>query len=50
MNIFLHSVSEHLTPLSPASKPPIDTVPDEFIISIETVEKCLMDTKVRKAP
>ena len=50
MNIFLHSVSEHLTPLSPASKPPIETVPDEFIISIETVEKCLMDTKVRKAP
>ena len=50
MNIFLHSVSAHLTPLTAESKPQIETVPDEYIITVEAVDKCLMATNTRKAP
>ena len=50
INVFFHSVSSHLDPLS---IPPINTeqdVPNKYIISITEVEHVLMKTDITKSP
>ena len=49
INVFLHSVSDNFTPLSPDRIPPICLCPDDFIIEPYTVARRLSKINTNKS-
>ena len=50
INEFFRSISEDLPPINPPAVSISEPVLDQFIVSVDSVEKQLMSTKIHKAP
>ncbi len=50
INSFFESISQGLPPLQPTSVSTPHEVPSKYIISVDSMESCLMQIKIHKAP